>query len=81
MRGCASGTAATGQVAGAAAGTGAATLLLSMEVAIIGGVTASLVTYLTVERPTSRLRDVGRPRLSTRPGAPDQSVQPVRPTA
>ncbi len=41
-----------------AAGTCAATLLLSMEVAIIGGVTASLVTYL-VRSAKPALRSMG----------------------
>ena len=42
---------------------------------------ASAVTFLTVERPTARLRNLGLPRLPKSPSSPARPRQPARPTA
>ncbi len=53
----------------------------TLYIALVLSITASAVTYLTVERPTSRLRNLGLPTLPKRPGTPAGASQPVRPTA
>lgn len=53
----------------------------TLYIALVLSTLASAVTYLAVERPTSRLRNVGLPTLPKSPGSPARSTQPVRPTA
>lgn len=53
----------------------------TLYIALVLSLLASAVTYLGVERPTARLRDVGRHRLITKPPPTTRDEQPVRPTA
>ncbi|MBL8775652.1 MAG: acyltransferase [Acidimicrobiales bacterium] len=53
----------------------------TLYIALVLSMLASLVTYLTVERPTARLRNIGLPTLPKRPGPGPRRTTSVRPTA
>lgn len=52
----------------------------TLYIAFVLSTLASLVTYLSVERPSARLRNLGLPTLPRRPGAAP-SPQPAQPSA
>ena len=54
----------------------------TLYIALVLSMLASLITYLTVERPTARLRNIGLPTLPKSPGPPSRTTTTsVRPTA
>lgn len=53
----------------------------TLYIALVLSTAASLVTYLTVERPTARLRNLGLPTLPKSPGPRPRTSTPVRPSA
>ncbi len=53
----------------------------TLYIALVLSTIASLITYLTIERPTARFRNLGLPTLPRRPGTATVSSPPVRPSA
>ena len=53
----------------------------TLYIALVLSTLASLATYLLVERPSARLRNIGLPTLPRRPDTPSRTRQPVRPSA
>jgi peptidoglycan/LPS O-acetylase OafA/YrhL len=62
-------------------GKDVAGFLPTLYIGLVLALVASLVTYLTVERPTARLRNIGLPTLPKSPGPRARTTTTARPTA